>query len=136
MGRKKADWTPSNNYCVTCGRYTNDRKFPSENYSNMFFSCNNCKKVWCGSCMGQVSNLGPSKAFRMGKKGQVTCPDCNQTVIMAKLPKNLPFTQQKKPGGDQPVNTKVSLSGNYCKFCGESIPKNAIFCQICGAKQE
>ena len=91
MGRrKKADWVPSDNFCVTCGRHTNDKKFPSENYTNMFFSCSKCKKVWCGSCMGQVSSMGPSKAFRQGKKGQVNCPDCSQTVIMAKLPESEP----------------------------------------------
>ena len=129
MGRKKKDWEPSNNFCVVCGRYTNDKKFPSENWTNMFFTCNDCKKVWCGACMGQVTGLGPNKAFKLGKKGQVTCPDCKKFAAMIKLPENLPFTQSK----DQAV---APSSNQFCKFCGEAIPDNAVFCQICGAKQE
>ena len=93
--KKKKERIPSKNFCVICGRHTNDKKFPSENYTNQFFSCNNCKKVWCGACMGQVTGLGPKKAFRMGSKGKVNCPDCNKFAAMVKLPDYLPFTQSK-----------------------------------------
>jgi hypothetical protein len=129
MAIKKKDRKPSNNFCVVCGRYTNDKKFPTENWTNMFFICNNCKKVWCGACMGQVTSLGPNKAFKLGKKGQVNCPECNKFAAMVKLPENLSFAQSK----NQEVS---SLGGQFCKFCGESIPNNAVFCQVCGANQK
>ena len=126
MGRKKR--IPSDNFCVVCGRNTNDKKFPSEDWTNKFFVCHNCKKVWCASCMGQVTGLGPSKAHRLGKKGKVSCPDCNQFAAMIKLPQNLPF-KQTDSGGTQGAASK------FCRFCGESIPTNAKFCQHCGTPQ-
>ena len=85
--------------------------------------------------MGQVTTLGPNKAFKLGKKGQINCPDCNQVVIMTKLPEYLPFIQNKN-GVDASIASEISDNKPFCKFCGESIPNNAVFCRICGAKQE
>ena len=95
----------------------------------MFFSCNSCQKVWCGTCMGQVTGLGPNKAFKLGKKGQVDCPECKKFVAMVKLPTNLPFTQNK-------VQETASIRRQFCMFCGEAIPDNATYCKVCGEKQE
>jgi len=133
MGRKKVK-IPSNNYCVICGRYTNDKKFPSENWTNQFFVCNKCKKVWCGTCMGQVNGYGPSKTFKLGKKGRINCPDCGQFAAMVKLPANLPFTQTKTQESSS-FSSEGAIDKNYCKFCGENTPENATYCHVCGAKQ-
>ena len=134
MLRRKKKWTPSSNFCVICGRYTNDKKFPIDNWSNQFFVCHNCKKVWCGVCMGQVTTQGPSKTFKLGKKGKVDCPDCGNFTGMIKLPERLPFTQAKTPDM-APISSEVLTRKNFCKFCGEGIPENSTFCNECGAKQ-
>ncbi len=129
----KRERIPSNNYCIICGRNTNDKKFPSENWTNQFFSCQICKKVWCGSCMGQVKGIGASKTFKEGKKGKVKCPDCENLAVMVKLPPNLPFSQDQKAISK---NSKVYSNINYCHFCGENIPEKSKFCSTCGAKQD
>ncbi len=134
MTRKKKEQSPSNNFCILCGRHTNDRKFPSESWTNQFFVCIECKKVWCGACMGQVSGLGPGKTFRSGKKGKINCPDCSKLVAMAKLPGNLTFIQRKSQDLSSD-NSQVHLSKNFCSFCGEKILSNASFCHVCGTKQ-
>lgn len=135
MLRRKKERIPSENFCVICGRNTNDKKFPKDNWTNQFFMCHNCKKVWCGSCMGQVTGLGPSKAFKLGKKGKVNCPNCENFVYMVKLPGTLPFNQNRTQEST-PINSEVSLSKNFCKFCGEGLPDNSSYCNICGAKQK
>ncbi len=132
--KKRKDFTPSKNFCVVCGRYTNDKKFPSENWTNQFFICHTCKRVWCGSCMGQVTGNGPNKTFKMGQKGGVKCPHCGESVIMAKLPANIPFTQTSEQPSSVP-DVKPSTSNIFCKFCGEKIPSNTMVCRVCGAKQ-
>ena len=134
MLRRKKERTPSKNFCVICGRYTNDKKFPKENWTNQFFLCRNCNKVWCGACMGQVTALGPSKAFKLGKKGKVNCPDCSNFVAMVKLPERLPFTQISHLE-TAPISSEGLISKNFCKFCGEGIPENSTYCNGCGAKQ-
>lgn len=135
MLRRKKEQTPSKNFCVICGRHTNDKKFPKDNWTNQFFLCRNCKKVWCGACMGQIAGLGPSKAFKLGRKGKVNCPDCDNFAIMVKLPERLPFSQTTTREIAS-VSSEESLSKNFCKFCGGGIPENSIYCNVCGANQE
>ena len=135
MLRRKKEWIPSKNFCVICGRHTNDKKLSADSWGNQFFICHNCKKVWCGTCMGQVLGIGPSKANRQGKKGKISCPDCGNFVAMARLPKNLPFAQSK-PQEMTSISSGEAIHKNFCKFCGEGIPENATYCNICGAKQE
>ena len=96
---------------MSCVRFSIDKKFPSENWTNMFFSCNNRKKVWCGSCMRQVTGLDPNKSFKFGKKGQVTCPTFSHEIIMMKLPEYLRFTQRKGQGEDS-MDSESFISGN------------------------
>ena len=134
MWRKKKERIPSDNFCILCGRYTNDKKFPKDDWTNYFFVCNTCKKVWCTSCMGQVTGIGPNKTFKYGKKGNVNCPDCGKTAFMAKLPINLSFIQ-KKDGKIAESNSQTGAALNYCTYCGETISENAQFCHICGTKQ-
>lgn len=135
MWRKKKERIPSENFCILCGRYTNDKKFPSEDWTNQFFVCNNCKKVWCASCMGQVSGLGPNKTHKLGKKGAINCPDCGKTAFMIKLPTNLPFIQKKNVEIVSDIS-QIGDTPNYCTYCGETIPEDAQFCHICGTKQK
>ncbi|KKL22219.1 hypothetical protein LCGC14_2437640 [marine sediment metagenome] len=133
MWKRKKERIPSKNYCIICGRNTNDKKFPTENWGNQFFSCQICKKVWCASCMGQVKGRGPSKIFNQGKKGKVNCPDCGNFAAMVKLPTNLPFSQSQKVIS---TNSEGYAKKKICQFCHESIPKNSTFCNICGVKQD
>jgi len=84
--------------------------------------------------MGQVTALGPSKAFKLGKKGKVNCPDCRNFALMVKLPERLPFTQVRTQE-IAPISSEVLIRKNFCKFCGEGIPKNSTYCNKCGAKQ-
>jgi hypothetical protein len=84
--------------------------------------------------MGQITGQGPRKAFNLGKKGKVSCPDCGNFVVMIKLPENLLF-KQIKPQEIASINSEKTISKNYCKFCGEGIPENAGYCHVCGAKQ-
>ena len=125
MGRKKR--IPSDNYCIICGRNTNDKKFPGEDWTNKFFVCNPCEKVWCANCMGQVSGLGVSKTHKMGKKGRVNCPNCGNMAVMIKLPQNLPFKQVKA--------TSEPKQSEFCRFCGEKLKKDKSKCSNCGADQ-
>ncbi|MBY9006730.1 MAG: hypothetical protein KGD63_08230 [Candidatus Lokiarchaeota archaeon] len=126
--KKKKERIPSDNYCILCGRYTNDKKFPKEDWTNYFFSCNNCKIVWCNGCMGQITQLGSKKTFKMGKKGGINCQQCGNQAFISKLPINLIFKQKKR---DQ----NILDAPNYCTYCGETISKDAQFCHICSAKQ-
>ncbi|MBN1216815.1 MAG: hypothetical protein JXA99_15415 [Candidatus Lokiarchaeota archaeon] len=131
---KKKKREPSDNYCVLCGRNTNDKRFPTEEWINYFFSCNKCEKVWCATCMGQLSKLGPKKTFKFGKKGGINCPECENQVFLSKLPNNLIFKQKMTEQVSQnTIQTSTPLY--YCKYCGESLSEEAEFCHICGAKQ-
>lgn len=134
MLRRKKERTPSRNFCVICGRYSNDKKFPKDNWTNQFFLCRNCKKVWCGACMGQVTTLGASKTFKLGRKGKVNCPDCGNIAVMVKLPERLPFTQIRTPETDS-ISSEVLVRKNFCNFCGKDIPESSTYCNGCGAKQ-
>ncbi len=133
MWKRKKERIPSNNYCIICGRYTNNKKFPSESWTNLFFICQICKKVWCASCMGQIKGIGASKTYKEGKKGKVNCPDCGNFAAMVKLPQNLPFSQIQKTDS---INSEGQTKKNFCPFCNEGIPENSMFCNICGAKQD
>ena len=126
MARKKQ--VPSNNFCILCGRITNDKKRFGEEWDNSFFACNKCQKVWCANCFGQLKGVGAKKAYRSGKKGQVTCPDCNQFMPMVRLPENLPFSQIR-PQSQDSGETKA------CVMCGQRIKQGANFCDYCGSKQ-
>lgn len=123
---------PSDYFCVICGRNTNDKKIFVDEWGNQFFSCKNCRQVWCANCMGQMTGMGAKKTFKLGKKGKITCPECNQFVPMIKLPFNLPFVQEKFP------QSKVQTESNetkYCVLCGHGISRNAKFCENCGGEQ-
>jgi len=63
MARKNK--TPSNNFCITCGRATNDKKLAIDSWTNQFFVCDNYQKIWCGKCMGQETKKGPAKTFKL-----------------------------------------------------------------------
>ena len=93
MGKDKK--SHSDNFCVVCGRPTNDKKIWADAWTNQFFICNVCKKVWCGSCMGAITTKGPSKTWKLGKRGIIKCPDCGTFIPMLRLPKNLPFKQER-----------------------------------------
>lgn len=135
MPRKKKE--PSNNFCVICGRYTNKKKY-GEDYSNYFYVCNNCKKVWCAYCFGQLSGKGPNKTFKLGKKGQIHCPDCGQVTPVIKNPENLQFIQVREQ-----VEVKVQLPGpkispvgeKVCSACKQKIREDAQYCDFCGEAQ-
>jgi len=133
MWKRKKERIPSNNYCIICGRYTNDKKFPTEAWTNQFFVCQICKKVWCGSCMGQVKGIGASKTFKEGTKGKVNCPDCENFAAMVKLPTNLSFSQIQKGVS---INSEGYANKHFCQFCNANIPENSTFCNICGVKQD
>ncbi|MFX1571806.1 MAG: hypothetical protein ACFFB0_03580 [Promethearchaeota archaeon] len=135
LRRKKKERIPSDYFCVICGRYTNDKRYSGDNWINQFFVCHTCKKVWCGSCMGQVTGQGPRKTYNLGKKGKVSCPDCGNFAAMIRLPENLPF-KQIKPQEIASINAEQITGKNYCKFCGEVIPESASYCNACGAKQD
>ena len=123
---------PSNYYCVVCGRNTNDKQYWGDEWQNYFFSCKNCRKVWCANCMGQMTGIGQKKTFKLAKRGNINCPDCNQFVPIIKLPINLPFVQEKV----QQSNTQVeSDEKKFCILCGHDINKNAKFCENCGGEQ-
>ena len=126
MPRKKKE--PSNNFCVICGRYTNKKRY-GEDWSNYFYFCNNCEKVWCAKCFGQISGKGPNKTFKLGKKGQIYCPDCGKTAPVVKNPVNLQFIQTSVQAGTQSqggqkvcplCNQKIRQDAKYCDFCGEA----------------
>ncbi len=119
---------PSNYHCVLCGRNTNDKKYFVDEWGNYFFSCKNCKKVWCASCMGQLAGVGARKAFKLGKKGKMTCVNCNSFALMIKLPNNLPFIQNE-------FERHQSDEVKFCSLCGYKISVNAKFCESCGGEQ-
>ena len=135
---KKREKVPSNNYCVLCGRYTNDKKYAGDQWANFFYSCNTCQKVWCSDCMGQVSGLGPRKTFKAGKTGKIACPDCGSFVPMLKNPQNLPFIQVKHESEDQLPGTSIkadlSLENKICEMCGQRLRDSANYCDYCGSK--
>ncbi len=124
---RKKNRVPSDNYCVICGRFTNDRKLIGDEWANRFYICHKCKKVWCVSCMGQISGMSASKSYKLGKKGRSKCPDCGNLAVMTKLPENLPFKQVK--------TTSESRKPQFCKFCGEKLDSEIEICDICGAEQ-
>ena len=134
---KKREREPSNNFCVSCGRYTNDKKYGGDQWANFFFSCNKCQKVWCADCMGQLSGLGARKTFKSAKTGNVSCPECNNFIPMIKNPQNLPFIQQKQVAGDAVVvdfkSTEI-VEDKICKMCGQRLRSSANFCDYCGTK--
>ncbi|MFX1275297.1 MAG: hypothetical protein ACFFBP_08960 [Promethearchaeota archaeon] len=122
----------SDHYCVLCNRNTNDKTYWGEAWQNYFFSCKNCKSVWCADCMGQVSGFGPRKTFKQGKKGKINCPQCGQFVPVIKLPFKLPFVQEKvekEKNHVEPIKTK------FCGLCGYKINATAKFCENCGGEQ-
>ncbi|MBN1801625.1 MAG: hypothetical protein JW891_08985 [Candidatus Lokiarchaeota archaeon] len=120
--------TPSNYNCVLCGRNTNDKKYFVDEWGNYFFACRNCKKVWCASCLGQLTGIGPRKAFKLGKKGKMVCVECNSFVPMIKLPINLPFTQDN-------IEQHHPEEFKFCNLCGHKISLNARYCESCGGEQ-
>ncbi len=145
MGRRKKVKVPSKNFCVVCGRISNDKKYFGDNWTNEFFACNKCKMGWCSKCMAQVSGRSPNKNFRLGRKGKVNCPDCGKAVPMIRLPENLPFEQSKSSSSSQGVSSgqaqptqgsKEPEEHKFCDFCGEKMVKVAKFCQTCGAAQK
>jgi rRNA maturation endonuclease Nob1 len=81
--------------------------------------------------MGQVTGRGPRKAFKFGKKGQISCPDCGNFVPVIKLPINLPFVQ-KRASLDDSITPLESDSEKTCKMCGQKIKDDAKFCNYCG----
>ncbi len=93
MGKDKK--SNSDNFCVVCGRPTDDRKIWADAWTNQFFSCIVCKKVWCVTCMGAITKKGPRKTWKLGIKKAITCPDCSTSIPMLRLPKNLPFKQKR-----------------------------------------
>lgn len=129
VARKKKP--PSKNYCVLCGRHTNDKKYFGDSWTNYFFSCNTCKKVWCTDCLGQVTGKGSRKTYKFGRKGQISCPDCGNFMPMIQLPVNLPFiqdkTQERESGADIESGSKKT-----CSMCGQKISQDAKFCDYCG----
>ncbi len=133
MARKKT--IPSNNFCVLCGRHTNEKKRFGENWDNFFFACNYCQKVWCVNCFGQLIGKGPRKSFKLGKKGQINCLDCNNFIPMIRLPENLPFVQ-KRGQAQKAGEKKQELGGmKTCTMCGQKLKQGSNFCDYCGEKQ-
>jgi len=123
---------PSSNFCVICGRHTNDRRIIGDVLKNQYFICNTCEKVWCGSCMSQLMGQMQNKVLKLAKKGQVLCPDCNQFSPMVKSPETLRFTQSKAPQAQQPHDSE---NLKICSVCGQEIRDEAKFCEFCGSEQ-
>ena len=88
--------------------------------------------------MGQVSKKGPNKTFKLGKRGQINCPDCSQLAYMIKLPGNLPFTQEKlktATSSSPTQSTQKSSETRYCRMCGQKLGGGTKFCDYCGSEQ-
>jgi len=132
MFQERKKRPPSDYYCVVCGRNTNDKKIFVDEWGNQFFSCKSCRQVWCANCMGQITGIGASKTYKLGKKGKINCPNCNQFVPMIKLPFNLPFVQAKI---QQSSIQADSPETKFCVLCGHEINKNAKYCENCGGEQ-
>ncbi len=132
MPKQKKKRPPSDYNCILCGRNTNDKKIFGDEWQNYFFSCKNCQHVWCAQCFGQLTGLGPRKAFKLGKRGKINCPDCNQFIPMIKLPFNLPFSQKDSQKDKGQVETTQS---HFCALCGHKINSDAKFCENCGGEQ-
>jgi len=123
---------PSEYFCIICGRNTNNKLYWGDEWQNYFFSCKNCRKVWCTNCLGQLTGIGPKKSFKLGKRGRVNCPDCNQFLPMIKLPFNLPFVQENFQKGKKQVGSEEL---KFCFLCGHEINKDVKFCENCGGEQ-
>ncbi|MFX1236650.1 MAG: hypothetical protein ACFFAS_16585 [Promethearchaeota archaeon] len=124
---------PSNYHCVICGRNTNDKKYFVDEWGNYFFACSNCKKVWCTSCMGQLTKLGAKKTFKLGKKGKMSCIACDSFIPVMKNPFNLPFVQEIPQSSTSGVIVNEPIK--YCALCGHEISHKAKFCENCGGEQ-
>ena len=138
----KRDITPSKNHCVLCGRLTSDKRIMGDLLKNQFFICHKDKKVWCGSCLAQITEISPNKLWTYGKKGRVLCPKCGENLLMARNPVNIPFIQESTISSE---DTEADLYGKapqvsgklkICPACGKEIRDIALFCDFCGAKQE
>ena len=123
---------PSDYSCCLCGRNTNDKKYWGDEWQNYFFSCNNCKKVWCANCMGQINGLGPKRTFKLAKRGKVNCTECTQFVPIIKLPLKLPFVQESLQKSKNQVESKET---HFCALCGHEVNNIAKFCENCGGEQ-
>jgi len=145
-------------YCVTCGRSTTDKKHFTK-WGNYFFICSSCQKVWCVDCMGGKSGEGAERAYKLGFKGKLKCPDCKGPLSMTRLPKDLPFIQpqptkqqqQQQQQQQQATGTAAATTNIYiqqppqqpppqeklfCTHCGFQNPAMATFCKKCGASLE
>ncbi len=138
----KRDVSPSKFHCALCGRFTNDKRIVGDLLKNQFFICHKDKKVWCGSCLTQITEISPNKLWNYGKKGRVLCPECGGNLVMAKNPINIPFTQDTAISSEESeaelYGNALQISGKMkiCPACGREIREAAIFCDFCGAKQE
>nr|BDI55007.1 MAG: Zn finger protein [uncultured archaeon] len=159
MSRKK---TNSGNFCIVCGKSTSKFRMFGSAWISYFFICNNCQKVWCVDCMGGLTGKGARKTFRLGKKGNIKCPECRSKISMVYRPKNIPFTQGKPQisvptqsqqmqqsqqqqqqqqvivniqqlGQPQP-QTIEQIEMKFCSLCGKKIKKDATFCEYCGSQ--
>jgi hypothetical protein len=117
---------------VICGRNTNEKKYFVDEWGNQFFSCKNCRQVWCTNCLGQLTGIGSKKTFKLGKRGRVNCTVCNQFLPMIKLPINLPFVQENIQKGKKQVE---SGELKFCTLCRHEINKDAKYCENCGGEQ-
>ncbi|MFX1236649.1 MAG: hypothetical protein ACFFAS_16580 [Promethearchaeota archaeon] len=123
---------PSDYFCVICGRNTNNKSWKGDPWSNYFFSCIICKKVWCATCMGALTGLGPKKTFKLGKKGNVRCNKCEAIIPPIKLPVNLPFKQKKDL--ESQSDEIIEEMKKFCPLCEHKISVKARFCENCGGE--
>ncbi len=151
----------SKNFCVVCGKSTSKFRAFGSAWVSYFFICTNCRKIWCVDCMGGITGKGSKKTYRLGKKGNIKCPECKSKIPMVYRPKNIPFTQpitqlpissqsqqmQQQQQQQQQVTVNIQAPNplqshatkqtdmKFCSFCGKKIKKNVKFCEHCGSEQ-